>query len=283
MSEPLRILVIGAHPDDCDYHVGGLAVLYARQGHQVRFVSMSNGDAGHFSMGGAPLAQRRRAEAERAAAIASDAAGRPGSVEYQVLDVHDAQIVPSLENRQKVVCIMRQFRPDLVITNRPNDYHPDHRYTSQLVADAAYTVMVPNVAALTPHLSHNPVIAYWGDGFKRPYPFTPDVSIATDEVIQVKMRMLACHVSQFYEWIPYSMGRLEEVPQGESERLEWFAAQRLRAEASHADATRGLLARLYGPERGNAVTYAEPLEFCEYGGVVTDANFARLFPFFGPA
>jgi len=272
MSEPLRILAFGAHPDDCDICVGGLAVKYARLGHKVKFVSVTNGDTGHFSIGGGPLARRRQQEAQRSAAIAG--------IEYEVLDIHNGQLLPTLENRWTIVRIIREFKPDLVITNRPNDYHPDHRYTSQLISDAAYTVTIPNVQALTPHLMYNPVVAYWGDNFKRPYPFTPDVAISIDDVIETKLDMLNCHDSQFYEWLPYNQNILDQVPDDPHERRAWMAAQRLPKMEEEANRCRELLKKLYGEERGSQVKYAEALEFGEYGGAVNEETFARLFPFF---
>ena len=272
MAEPLRILAIGAHPDDCDYRVGGMAVKYTHLGHVVKFVSLTNGNAGHFSTGGGPLARRRYEEAQCSAANAG--------VEYQLLDISDAELMPTLENRWALVRIIRDFRPDLVLTNRPNDYHPDHRYTAQLVADAAYTVTIPNVQSLTPHLQHNPVIAYWEDDFRRPYPFSPDVAISIDEVADVKIDMLHCHESQFYEWIPYNQNRLDEVPADSAERRAILAQWRLAAARADANDYRDLLIRLYGPERGAAIRFVEALEFCEYGGRVTAEVFARLFPFF---
>jgi LmbE family N-acetylglucosaminyl deacetylase len=272
MSEPLRILAIGAHPDDCDYKFGGCAVLYSRLGHTVRFVSVTNGDAGHYRLGGGPLARRRYQEAQRSAGVAG--------IEYELLDISDASLVPSLENRWRLVTLIRGFHPDLVVTNRPNDYHPDHRYCSQLVQDAAYTVTIPNVQALTPHLRHNPVIAYWSDNFKRPYPFSPDVAVSIDGVVETKIDMLDCHDSQFYEWLPHSAGRLEQMPAGHAERRRWMAEQRLPMMVAEAYRCRDLLKRLYGDAAGAAVRYAEALEFCEYGAPVTEERFARLFPFF---
>ncbi|MGQ9555416.1 MAG: PIG-L deacetylase family protein [Anaerolineae bacterium] len=272
MSETLRVLCIGAHPDDCDVRVGGLAVKYARLGHKVKFVSMSNGNAGHYAIGGAPLAQRRYQEAQRSAAIAG--------IEYTLLDIADGQIMPTLENRWTVVTIIREFRADLVITNRPGDYHPDHRYTAQLVQDAAYTVTVPNVMALTPHLSYNPVFAFWSDRFQRPYPFTPDVVVSIDDVIETKLDMLQCHESQFFEWVPYNMNILDQVPADPAGRRSFLARQWLPLMERDAECGRSLLQRLYGQERGSAVRYAECLEFCEYGRRVTADVFQRLFPFF---
>ncbi len=271
MGESLRILAIGAHPDDCDIRVGGLAVKYSRLGHRVKFVSATNGDAGHYSIGGGPLALRRLEEARASAQIAG--------IEYQLLDIHDAQIVPSLEHRWTVVRLIREFRPDLILTNRPNDYHSDHRYTAQLVMDAAYTVTIPNVQPLTPHLTYNPVMAYWGDGFRHPYPFTPDIAISIDDVIETKLDMLHCHQSQFYEWLAYNANRLDQVPEGDADRRAWMASFRLPYMEREADNHRDLLCRFYGEERGGQVKYAEALEFCEYGGKVDEGTIERLFPF----
>ena len=141
-KEQINILVFGAHPDDCDIKAGGVAALYVQRGHRVKFVSITNGDAGHHEMGGGPLAKRRYAEAQAAADVIG--------IEYELLDNHDGELMPTLENRYKIIRTIREFRPDLIMTHRPNDYHPDHRYTSTLVQDAAYMVTVPDICALTP-------------------------------------------------------------------------------------------------------------------------------------
>src|SRR5262249_28005121 len=168
-ERPLRLLIIGAHPDDADYHAGGTAALYRAAGHIVKMVSLTNGDAGHHLLRGPELARRRKAEAA--------AAGTVIGADYDVLDNPDGELLPTLENRRQVIRLIRSFRPDLVLTHRPNDYHPDHRYTSQLVQDAAYMVTVPAVAPDTPHLAANPVIAYLPDDFQKPYPFRPSVVV----------------------------------------------------------------------------------------------------------
>jgi LmbE family N-acetylglucosaminyl deacetylase len=271
-TQKLRILVFGAHPDDCDIKAGGVAAKYVRQGHYVRFVSMTNGDAGHHEMGGVELARRRRAEAK--------AAGRVIGVEYQVLDNHDGELMPTLENRRQVIRIIREVQPDLIMTPRPNDYHPDHRYTSQLVQDAAYMVTVPNVVALTEHLPRNPVIVYVSDHFQKPYPFTPDVAVGIDDVIELKLEMLHCHTSQMYEWLPFNAGVLHEVPLADRERRAWLAERRLPAFRAIADRYRDLLIKLYGEERGRRIQYAEAFEACEYGAPLTPEKIPVLFPFF---
>lgn len=269
----LRVLVIGAHPDDCDFKAGGVAAKYASQGHVVRFVSATNGDAGHQVLGGVELAARRRAEAEAAGAVIG--------IEYQVLDHHDGLLEPSVANRETIIRLIREFRPDLILTHRPNDYHPDHRYTSTLVQDASYLVTVPNLCADTSALREAPVIAYLSDDFQRPYPFTPDVAVDIDETIERKLDMLHCHTSQVYDWLAWHDGVLDQVPAGEAERREWLRGRMIEPfDPVIADRYRDLLVRWYGPGRGAAVRYCEAFELCEYGKRPTEAELRRLFPFF---
>ena len=268
----LRILAFGAHPDDCDSKVGGTAALWVRRGHVVKFVSMTNGDSGHHEIGGVELARRRKAEAE--------CAGRAIGVEYQVLDNHDGELEPSLPNRRRTIELIRAFRPDLILSPRPNDYHPDHRYTALLVQDAAYMVTVPNVAAHTEHLRDNPAICYVSDHFQKPYPFTPDVAVGIDEVLPQKLDMLHCHTSQFYEWLPYNGRYEDEVPRDEAERRRWLEQRRIGAGAALADRFRDTLIAWYGPERGAAIKHAEAFEACEYGARLTPERLRALFPFF---
>jgi LmbE family N-acetylglucosaminyl deacetylase len=271
-NDRLRVLIIGAHPDDCEFTAGGVAALYARQGHDVMFVSVTNGDAGHQDTGGARLAQRRRAEALAAAAVIG--------IGYTLLDIHDGELLPTLENRRQIIALIRAFRPDLIMSPRPNDYHPDHRYTALLIQDAAYMVMVPNVCAFAERLPHNPAIVYVADTFQKPYPFTPDAIVAIDEVVEQKVDMLHAHESQLYEWLPYVGGYLDQVPAAPADRRAWLRQSldtRLRRDA---DRFRDKLITRYGAEAGGSVQYAEAFEWCEYGAPMTEASLARLFPFF---
>ena len=271
MPDPLRVLAFGAHPDDCDAKAGGVAALYAQGGHRVRFVSVTNGDAGHHEVQGAALAWRRRREAEAAAHVIG--------IEYVVLDNHDGELVPSLENRRRIIEVIREFAPDLVLTPRPNDYHPDHRYTSQLVQDAAYCVTVPGSVALTPHLGHNPVIAYVSDRFRKPYPFAADVVVDIGPVVEKKLEMLHRHTSQMYEWLPFNRGVLDQVPEGDDERRAWLRRDRLPHDELVDERWRAKLVELVGADRAAAVRYAEAFEVCEYGAPLTESTIDRLFPF----
>ena len=161
-KKTLRIIAFGAHPDDCEIKAGGVAAMWAKKGHKVKFVSLTNGDIGHWKTAGGPLAKRRAAEVKKAADILG--------IETQVLDNHDGELMPTLENRKDVVRLIRDFKADIVIAHRTNDYHPDHRYTGILVQDAAFMVTVPFFCPDVPHLTTNPVFLYHSDKFQKPSP-----------------------------------------------------------------------------------------------------------------
>ena len=268
---PLRLLIIGAHPDDAEYAAGGTAALYRAAGHDVHMASLTNGDAGHHEAPGPALVRRRRQEADAAAAVIG--------ATYHILDSHDGELLPTLENRRAVIRLIRTLAPDLVLTHRPNDYHPDHRYASQLVQDAAYLLTVPAVEPGVPHLARDPVILYLPDTFQKPYPLQPAVAVDVGPVLDQIIAMLDAHVSQFYEWLPANQRIRDQVPAGPAERRAWLGRQvraRLRAQA---DRFRDLLRATYGPDRGGAVEAAEAFEPCEYGSPLDDAARRRLFPF----
>lgn len=264
----LNIIAFGAHPDDCDQRAGGTAAKFAALGHRVRFVSVTNGDAGHQTEGGGALAARRRAEAREA--------GKRIGVDYVTLDNHDGELLPGLKPREDIIRQIRLWNADLVLAPRPNDYHPDHRYTGVLVQDAAYMVVVPNIAPDTPALQKNPVFMYFQDGFQRPNPFRPDVAVAIDDVIEKKVDMLDAHVSQFYEWLPFVAGTLDRVPKGAAERRQWLRASRT---GQPTPAVRETLVKWYGAEKAKTIQHAEAFEICEYGTRPDEALIRKLFPF----
>jgi len=266
----LRIIAFGAHPDDCDIRAAGTAAKFAAMGHHVKFVAVTNGDAGHQSEGGGMLAKRRRAEAMES--------GRRLGVTYEVLDNHDGELLPTLNVRQQIIRRIRQWGADIVLAPRPNDYHPDHRYTGVLVQDAAYMVVVPNVCPDTPPLHDNPVFLYFEDGFQRPNPFRPDVAVAIDDVFDKKIDALDAHVSQVYEWLPWVDHTLNQVPKDVTERKRWLASRR---EPPVSPAVRKALEKWYGAERAAQVKVAESFELCEYGRRPTDEELRKLFPMLG--
>jgi N-acetylglucosamine malate deacetylase 1 len=271
-DEPLRIIVFGAHPDDCELDAGGTAARWAKLGHKVKFVSTTNGDIGHHHMAGGILARRRKAEVEKCAEILG--------IATEVLDNHDGELLPALENRKALVKLIREWKADVVIGPRTNDYHPDHRYTGILVQDAAFMVIVPNFCPDIPALRKNPVFLYTEDGFHKPNPFAPDIVVPIDSTLEAKVLCIDALESQFYEWNPWLSGYEAEVPQGKAERLAWTRDRTAKRYAVTADKYRPKLAEWLGPENAKTVKAAEAFEVCEYGTQPSKDDLKRLFPFF---
>jgi N-acetylglucosamine malate deacetylase 1 len=267
----LRIIVFGAHPDDAEIRAGGSALLWSRAGHRVKLVSLTNGDIGHWKMSGVPLAQRRNEEVQRAAKILGTTT--------QVLDVHDGELMPTLEMRRTMTRLIRGWEADVVIGHRPNDYHPDHRYTGVLMQDSAYMVAVPFFCPDAPPLNHNPVFLYSYDTFQRPNPFRPDVVVAVDDVVERKIDALMVMESQFIEG--GALGSPDRVPKDAEDkcaRIEQVRQSFRRSFASIADNCREKLIELYGEEAGRKVRYAEAFELCEYGRRPSAEELRRVFP-----
>ena len=270
----LRIIAFGAHPDDCEIKAGGTAAQWARLGHHVMFVSMTNGDIGHWEMAGGPLARRRAEEATRADGMLG--------VTTHIMDNHDGELEPTLENRKKVVRLIREWKADIVLAPRPNDYHPDHRYSGILVQDAAYMVTVPFFVPEVPYLEKNPVFLYYTDRFQRPNPSRPDVAVSIDEVLEKKLDALVGMTSQFVEG--GANGYPGIVPKDEEGRAKRHRDVRegfRRRDQEGADQCRARLIELYGEERARAVKAAEAFEVCEYGGQPSKEELKKMFPFFG--
>jgi LmbE family N-acetylglucosaminyl deacetylase len=161
-----------------------------------------------------------------------------------------------------------------VIAPRPNDYHPDHRYTGVLVQDAAYMVIVPNVAPEVPPLKKNPVFLYSEDRFQKPSPFEPDIAVIIDDVIDQKIYAMSAHESQFFDWLPWTSGKLDEVPKDAKARLEML--KNWRAKAPN-EPTVQCLKKWYG-NKASKVKYVEGFEICEYGKQPSDDEIKKLFP-----
>lgn len=276
-GKKLRIIVFGAHPDDAELKAGGTAIKWAKLGHAVKMVSVTNGDIGHWKIAGGPLAKRRLAEAK--------AADRVLGVETEVLDIHDGELEPNLENRRKITRLIREWRADIVIAHRPWDYHPDHRYVGVLVQDAAYMVAVPFFCPDTPPLNSNPVFLYSSDYFQKPYRFRADIAVALDDVIDQKLDAIHELESQLYEGGALgSEEAFRKVPPASdvAGRKAWLRKEHYwgRRDIDVADRFREALLAWYGPEKGKQVKYAEAFEICEYGRQPTRDQIRQLFPFF---
>ncbi|MCA9059955.1 MAG: PIG-L family deacetylase [Planctomycetaceae bacterium] len=271
----LRIICFGAHPDDAEYKSGGTAAKWAAAGHHVKLVSVTNGDIGHWAMAGGPLAMRRTAES-------AEVARRLG-VTSQVLDIHDGELEPTLENRKLITRLIREWNADIVIAHRPWDYHPDHRYVGVLVQDAAYMVAVPFFCPDTPPLKKNPVFLYSSDRFQKPYPFEADIVVKLDDVFEQKVDALMALESQTFEGgaLGSEVQTAAAPPASQPElRRAWLRERWDRRQSAEADRFREPLKRWYGDDLGAAVKYAEAFEICEYGQQPSEAEIRRLFPFF---
>jgi len=273
-EKKLNIIAIGAHPDDCDSKFGGTAALFAKMGHNVKFLALTSGDAGHQSEGGGALGNRRREEAKNAGIAL-------GIAEYQTLDNHDGELLPSLAVRHQVIRAIREWNADIVLGLRPNDYHPDHRNAGKVVVDASYMVIVPNVCPDTPPLSKNPLFLYMEDRFQKPYKHEPDVVIAIDETIELKIDGLHAHTSQMYEWGPWTNGgdaSVAKIPTSPKDRRVWLAERTKRRSGNINSDKQAALIKWYGKNVAKTVKYIESFEVAEYGMQPTDEDLRAFFP-----
>ncbi len=267
-NRPLRVIAICAHPDDADIKMGATAAMMADAGHYVKFLSLTNGNAGHYNQGGGVLAKRRRAEAK-------EAGKRLGIDEYTVLDYHDAELEPKLHIRKEVIRQIRDWEADVVLGHRPNDYHPDHRYAGILVMDAAFMVVVPNIVTDSPALKRNPVFLFMEDRFQRPYPFQYDIVVGIDDhYMNKKIDALDAHESQMYEWLPWLAGIRDQVPEGHEERWKWLKEWRGQPNVNERNLER--LQYWYGENAEN--DFVESFEIAEYGYQPDENEIRLIFP-----
>lgn len=269
----VRVIVFGAHPDDPEIGAAGVAAMWSAKGHHVKLVSCTNGDIGHWKEAGGQLYRRRKAEVERAAKI--------GGYTVDQMDNHDGELEPTLENRKKVTRLIREWKADIVISHRPNDYHPDHRYTGVLVQDAAYMVTVPNFCPEVPHLTKNPIFLYSSDRFDKPNPFSADIIVDIGSVMEKKLDGLLGMVSQFYEGgANGDESLLNKDPEFVKKRWAEVRARFVDRQQNVASRYRKNLEDYYGKDRAAKVQYAEAFEICEYGRRPSKEEIKRLFPFF---
>lgn len=281
----MKLLVIGAHPDDNEFRCGGIAYKYKQLGYEVQFLTVCDGCRGHQSMTLEQTRERRRGEYLAVAEYLG--------IKYDCFGIEDCTAVADLPTRRRMINYIREAKPDLIITHRTNDYHADHRAVAQLVQDAAYMLIVPHECPETPAMEKMPVIMFNVDNFKNPV-FEGDVVIDIDDVIEPKLKCADFHESQIYEWLPYS--KLETVPEDKVERfeqvcrggvtfdtkdeeLESMPNSYARRYALVAARFRKELIAKYGEERGSKIRYAEAFMLSEYGTPLTEESKKVLFPF----
>jgi len=267
---PLRIIAFGAHPDDAELKASGVAALWAAAGHKVKFVAMTNGDVGHFEQAGGPLAKRRKAEVAECARILG--------IENEVLDIHDGELMPSLENRRTVARLIRDWQADIVLGHRPYDYHPDHRYTGVLMDDAAVVVVAPFFVPDTKPVARNPVFLYYSDNFQDPKPFTPSVVVGFDAVAEKKWQCIGAMPSQFGDKDSWQARTLPNVPQDDAGRRAYLLDIVKKRGIAVADQYRERLIALYGEERGRKIQYAEAFQLGQYGRQAPADELKAMFP-----
>lgn len=269
-SGPLRIIAFGAHPDDAELKASGVAALWAAQGAKVKFVAMTNGDIGHFAEAGGPLASRRKAEVTECARILG--------ITTDVLDIHDGELMPTLENRKTVARLIRDWQADIVMGHRPYDYHADHRYTGVLMEDAAVIVAAPFFTPDTKPTPRNPVFMYYSDTFKYPYPFEPTIVVSIDAMAEKKWACIAAMPSQFADKDSWQGRTLPNVPADDAGRKAYIIEQVKQRSATVANQYRDRLIALYGEEKGKQVKYAEAFQICQYGRQLPVEQLKELFP-----
>src|SRR4029453_9023432 len=254
---PLRVIAFGAHPDDAELKASGVAALWAAAGAKVKFVAMTNGDVGHFGTAGGPLARRGKAEVAACARILG--------IENEVMDIHDGELTPSLENRKTMARLIREWQADIVMGHRPYDYHPDHRYTGVLMDDSAVVVVAPFFAPDTPPTPRNPVFMYYSDGFQDPKPFTASIVVGIDDVAEKKWSCVSAMPSQFADQDSWQGRTIANVPKGDRERAAYLLDIVKKRNIAIADQYRERLVALYGQERGAKIRYAEAFQLGQYG------------------
>jgi N-acetylglucosamine malate deacetylase 1 len=271
-NDKLRIIAFGAHPDDCEISAGGIAALWAAQGHAFKCVSMTNGDIGHFGMSGGALAIRRMQEVQEAAQVLG--------IETEVFDIHDGELMPTLENRKKVARAIREWQADIVMVHRRYDYHADHRYSGVLVDDAIILVEAKFFTPDTEPLPRSPVVLYYDDRFQRPYPFDPAIVVNIDEVVDQKRRALEQMPSQFSDVDSWTYGRSDDIPEDEETRMDLRVSALMDRNVNIANNYRNLLIELYGEAAGSSIRYAEAFELSEFGRQVSIDELKQMFPTF---
>ncbi len=269
-AKPLRVIAFGAHPDDAELKASGVAALWAAAGAKVKFVAMTNGDVGHFETAGGPLAKRRKAEVAECARILG--------IENEVVDIHDGELVPTLENRKIMARLIREWQADIVMGHRPYDYHPDHRYTGVLMDDSAVVVVAPFFVPDTPPTPRNPVFMYYSDGFQDPKPFNPTLVVDIDSVAEKKWACISAMPSQFADEDSWQGRTIPNVPKGDKERAAYLLDIVKKRNIAIADQYRDKLVALYGQTRGPKVRYAEAFQLGQYGRQASFDELKGMFP-----
>ena len=256
-----NVMVIFAHPDEGEIYAGGTAALYAGMGHNVKFLSLTNGDAGHFSMQPADLAKRRFREAMEAKEIL-------GLAEYEIFDYHDGVLQNTEKIRKEVAKRIEDWNADIVFAFYPAEGgHNDNMTAGWIVREAAPAL----------HMETTPVLLYMRDFHTSQFSYLSDIAVIIDEVWETKLAGCGAHVSQVLEYNPNLQGVLAEVQASEEKQREFrfdntYAFSHIRPDNMPA------LERWYGKDRAKKATYVEAFEIAECGKQIADREALALFP-----
>ena len=254
-KQPARLMMITAHPDDAEFNAGGLMLKWAGAGQQILILCLTDGSAGHHQLRKEKLASIRQDEALNAADLLG--------AKVIIWDVADGELTASVEHRQLLISAIRQYKPDLVVTHRTADYHPDHRACAQLVMDACYLLQVPNIVPEVTALKRIPPVLLFADRFQYPRPFQPDWVFDVGDVLSGVVELLHCHASQVYEWLPFTRGTTAP----ENNRRQWLKQWYSKRPQN--------IARQFAKP---PTSYAEAFEISEYGGKFDAQAFAFVTP-----
>ena len=182
----MRILAIGAHPDDLELLAGGTLALYAGAGHDVTMAIATNGNVGHPTLAPQQIAEIRHVEARRAADVIG--------AKLVWMDFDDEWLFNDRPTRERFIDVIRGARPDVVLAHSPTDYHPDHRNAGQVTVDARIPAAVRLVETTLPATDRIPHLFLMDclGGIE----FVPEAYVDITEALEVKGEMLLCHQSQ---------------------------------------------------------------------------------------
>jgi LmbE family N-acetylglucosaminyl deacetylase len=197
----MRILAVGAHPDDLEILCAGTLARYAARGDFVAMAISTNGEVGSSTLPKETIARIREAEARTSAAVIG--------AELHWLGYPDEFLYENEQTRLRYIDLVRQARPDLIITHDPaHDYHPDHLTTGQLLWNIRIMTAVPNIKTEHPPCDKIPEL-YFMDTVAGVH-FVPEEYVDITSTIDKKRNMLAAHKSQ-ESWLRdlFQMGYVE--------------------------------------------------------------------------
>jgi LmbE family N-acetylglucosaminyl deacetylase len=183
----VRVLAVGAHPDDLEILCGGTLARFVQEGHEVVMCHATRGDRGSFVHSSEEIASIRGAEARRAAAICG--------AEYATLGLSDAEINAADRSQQRaVVDLVRDARPDLILTHSQGDYMGDHNEIAKLVFECSFHATLPLYETGKPH--HSSVTPIYHIETIMGLGFQPAEFVDITATIETKVAMLEAHESQ---------------------------------------------------------------------------------------